>query len=56
MRMRELALDLSLAQILPEEIDRMLSQKKHGFIDVNESSKCIGFVFLCTYSEYSGTS
>ena len=34
MRMRKLALDLSLAQILPEEINKMLSLNNPGFIDL----------------------
>ena len=34
MRMRKFALDLSLAQILPEKINKMLSLDNLGFIDV----------------------
>ena len=34
MRMRKLVLDLSLAQILPEEINKMLSLNNPGFIDL----------------------
>ena len=34
MRMRKLVLDLSLAQILPEKINKMLSLNSLGFIDV----------------------
>ena len=34
MRMRKLVLDLSLAQILSEEINKMLSLNNLGFIDV----------------------
>ena len=34
MRMRKLVLDLSLAQILPEKINKMLSLNYLGFIDV----------------------
>ena len=32
--MRKLALDLSLAQLLPEKINKMFSLNKLGFIDV----------------------
>ena len=34
MRMRKLVLDLSVAQILPEKINKMFLPKKLGFIDV----------------------
>ena len=34
MRMRKLVLGLSLAQILPEKIDKMFLPKKLGFIDM----------------------
>ena len=34
MRMRNLVLDLSLAQTLPEKINKLFLQKKLGFIDV----------------------
>ena len=37
MRMRKLALDCSLAQILPEEINQMLSTNNPGLIDVNRT-------------------
>ena len=33
-RMRKLVLDLSVAQILPEKIDKRLLTKKLGFIDL----------------------
>ena len=34
MRMRKLVLNLSVAEILPEKINKMLLPKKLGFIDV----------------------
>ena len=34
MRMRKLVLDLSVAQILPEKINKVFLPKKLGFIDV----------------------
>ena len=34
MRMRKLVLDLSVAQILPEKINKICLPKKLGFIDV----------------------
>ena len=37
MRMRKLVLGLSLAQILPEKINKMLSPNNPGFIDVNRT-------------------
>ena len=39
MRMRKLVLDLSLAQILPEKINKMLSLNNLGFIDVLSTVK-----------------
>ena len=38
-RMRKLVLGLSVAQILPEKINKTLSPKKLGFIDVNRTVK-----------------
>ena len=37
MRMRKLVLNLSLAQILPEKINKMISPNIIGFIDVNRT-------------------
>ena len=37
MKMRKLVLGLSLAQILPEEINKILSPNNPGFIDVNRT-------------------
>ena len=37
MRMRKLVLVLSLAQVLPEKINKVLSPNNHGFIDVNRT-------------------
>ena len=37
MRMRKLVLGLSLAQILPEKINKMISPNNPGFIDVNRT-------------------
>ena len=37
MRMRKLVLGLSVAQILPEKMNKMLSPNYLGFIDVNQT-------------------
>ena len=37
MRMRKLELGLSLGQILPEKIYKMISPNNLGFIDVNQT-------------------
>ena len=37
MRMRKLVLGLSVAQILPEKINKMLFLKNLGFFDVNRT-------------------
>ena len=37
MRMQKLVLVLSLAQILPKEINKMVSPYNPGFIDVNRT-------------------
>ena len=37
MRLRKLVLVLSLAQVLTEKINKMLSQNNLGFIDVNRT-------------------
>ena len=39
MRMRKLVLDLSLAKILPEKINKMFSLNNLGFIDVLSTVK-----------------
>ena len=46
---RKLVLGLSLAQILPEKLDKMFSQQKHGFIDVNRTVSCLEMQFY-TYN------
>ena len=47
MRMQKLVLDLSLAQVLPEKINKILTPNSLGFIDVNQTVKAIWNMKMC---------
>ena len=53
MRMRKLVLDFSLAQILPEKINKMLSPNNFVFIDVNQTV-ALNLISHLIYSENQG--
>ena len=51
--MRKLVLDFSLAQILPEKINKMLSPNNFVFIDVNQTVT-LNLISYLIYSENQG--